>query len=69
MDSDSEQILHNRRAAAEFSRGISCDTIYAAIHQLLIERDLGGEVLDYGAGTGQLTRGLLASQRFKRVRL
>lgn len=67
MGRDSEQVLQSRRAAAEFSRGISCDTIYAAIHQLLIERDLGGEVLDYGAGTGQLTRSLLASQRFKRV--
>jgi 2-polyprenyl-3-methyl-5-hydroxy-6-metoxy-1,4-benzoquinol methylase len=67
MRRDGEQILQNRRAAAEFSRGISCDTIYTVIRQLLVERHLGGEVMDYGAGTGQLTRILLASQQFKRV--
>src|SRR5208283_4470544 len=43
------------------------DPIYAAIHRVISCRELQGKVLDYGAGVGQLTRRLLALQRFEQV--
>jgi 2-polyprenyl-3-methyl-5-hydroxy-6-metoxy-1,4-benzoquinol methylase len=62
-----EDLHAKRRAASEQSRGGSDEPIYAAIERLLAELDASGEVLDFGAGTGQLTRRLHRSGRFRRV--
>jgi 2-polyprenyl-3-methyl-5-hydroxy-6-metoxy-1,4-benzoquinol methylase len=56
-----------RMRAAESSGGISNDEIYAAIERVISEKDLRGSVLDYGAGVGNLSRRLLALNRFKIV--
>ena len=63
--SNSEEVSKHRRAAAEFTRGIRSDSIYSAIRQLIL--DLSGKVLDFGAGVGQLTQGLLSMQRFEQI--
>ena len=49
-----------RRQASEASGGISPDAIYAAVFRALDEFRAQGPVLDFGAGTGNLTRKLLA---------
>jgi len=56
-----------RKLAAEASGGISIDAIYAAIFRALEEFDAQGSVLDFGAGTGSLTRCLLQLNRFRAV--
>jgi 2-polyprenyl-3-methyl-5-hydroxy-6-metoxy-1,4-benzoquinol methylase len=62
------QELHTQRAkAAELSRGISSNVIYSAIERVLAAKDLRGSVLDYGAGTGDLTRRLVRLGRFASV--
>jgi 2-polyprenyl-3-methyl-5-hydroxy-6-metoxy-1,4-benzoquinol methylase len=58
-----EQRLH----AAEASGGISSDVIYDRIVEVIQEYDLRGRALDYGAGTGNLTRRLLALGRFEQI--
>jgi len=67
MGQGGDDVLLNRRAAAEFSGGISSDLIYNAIQHVITDRDLRGKLLDYGAGVGQLTRRLLSLQRFERI--
>jgi 2-polyprenyl-3-methyl-5-hydroxy-6-metoxy-1,4-benzoquinol methylase len=57
----------HRIRAAEISGGISNDAIYAAIEQVIGEKDLRGRMLDYGAGLGHLSRRLLALNRFETV--
>ncbi len=54
-------------AAAEATRGISSDSIYRAVQRVIVDRDLRGKALDFGAGAGQLTRELLAMDRFAQV--
>ena len=49
------------------SGGTSSDIIYAAILQTVAELNLQGSVLDFGAGTGSLTRRLVESHRFASV--
>jgi 2-polyprenyl-3-methyl-5-hydroxy-6-metoxy-1,4-benzoquinol methylase len=56
-----------RLRAAEASGGISSDAIYAAIEQVIGEKDLRGRMLDYGAGAGHLSRRLLALNRFETI--
>jgi 2-polyprenyl-3-methyl-5-hydroxy-6-metoxy-1,4-benzoquinol methylase len=56
-----------RRHAAEASGGTSSDAIYTAILRTLGEFNAGGKALDFGAGTGSLTRQLVASGRFTSV--
>jgi len=56
-----------RRHAAETSGGISNDAIYSAILRAATEFGAAGSVLDFGAGTGSLTRRLLQSERFASV--
>ncbi|MGZ4787332.1 MAG: class I SAM-dependent methyltransferase [Terriglobales bacterium] len=56
-----------RLQAAEASGGISNDAIYDAILCAADEFGAGGSVLDFGAGTGSLTRRLLQSRRFTHV--
>jgi 2-polyprenyl-3-methyl-5-hydroxy-6-metoxy-1,4-benzoquinol methylase len=56
-----------RRLAAEASGGTSSNAIYAAILRALVEFNARGKALDFGAGTGSLTRQLTASARFAEV--
>ena len=58
-----EQRLH----AAEASGGTSSDVIYDRIVEIIRESGLRGDVLDYGAGTGNLTRRLRALDRFEKI--
>jgi 2-polyprenyl-3-methyl-5-hydroxy-6-metoxy-1,4-benzoquinol methylase len=67
MDMAAQELLAQRARAAEASRGISSNVIYAAIERVLEAKSLGGAVLDYGAGVGDLTRRLLALDRFASV--
>jgi 2-polyprenyl-3-methyl-5-hydroxy-6-metoxy-1,4-benzoquinol methylase len=60
-------ILQHRAKAAELSGGTSTDVVYSMIERVILESGLGGRILDYGAGVGQLTRRLLALRRFERV--
>ena len=55
-DQAADAALRARRStAAAESGGISNDTVYAAIERALAVIGPGGDLLDYGAGTGQLT--------------
>jgi 2-polyprenyl-3-methyl-5-hydroxy-6-metoxy-1,4-benzoquinol methylase len=56
-----------RRAASEQSMGISDEAIYSAIERHLIGLGAAGDVLDFGAGTGQLTRRLQRLHQFRSV--
>ena len=57
--------LQARRAVASAqSRGISEEPIYVAIERRLMELDVTGDVLDFGAGAAQLTRRLHEGRRF-----
>ena len=60
-------ILEHRTKAAELSGGTSGNAIYALIERVIAQRSLRGKILDYGAGVGQLTRRLLALDRFDSV--
>jgi 2-polyprenyl-3-methyl-5-hydroxy-6-metoxy-1,4-benzoquinol methylase len=62
-----ESQLEWRRHSAEASGGTSSDEIAAAIRRKIMERDLRGTILDYGAGAGRLTDSLLEMGRFERV--
>jgi 2-polyprenyl-6-hydroxyphenyl methylase/3-demethylubiquinone-9 3-methyltransferase len=63
----SSSIAQHRLEAAELSGGTSGDPIYSLIERVISQRNLGGRVLDYGAGIGQLTRRLLNMNRFATV--
>jgi len=67
MPPTSSAILEHRAKAAELSGGTSGNAIYALIERVIAERGLHGRILDYGAGVGQLTRRLLALERFDSV--
>jgi 2-polyprenyl-3-methyl-5-hydroxy-6-metoxy-1,4-benzoquinol methylase len=61
-----EQALHERRRlAAEASLGASSDPILAAFEAEVVDRNLGGDALDFGAGRGELVRRLHAARRFR----
>lgn len=51
-----EALQTQRQLAAEISGGISTDPVYTAFERVLIELDLKGNILDFGAGTGNLTQ-------------
>ena len=57
-------LYRTRLAAAQASGGASVSSIYDTIERLVRDYNLGGSVLDYGAGTGYLTKRLALSQRF-----
>ena len=63
-DSD---LRERRIAASVHSQGISNDAIYAAIEARLVELGAGGDLLDFGAGTGQLTARVAALATFRSV--
>lgn len=60
-------LKEQRLSAAEASGGFSNDLIYARIQQLVREKNLGGSVLDYGAGVGIFTRHLAGLSCFTKV--
>lgn len=53
-----------RQLASVASSGISSEPVYEAFEQIVTQLDLKGEVLDFGAGMGNLTRRLQALNRF-----
>jgi 2-polyprenyl-3-methyl-5-hydroxy-6-metoxy-1,4-benzoquinol methylase len=63
----SESLRAHRMVASEQSAGISDEAIYQAIERRLAELATAGDVLDFGAGTGQLTLRLLNSGRYRSV--
>jgi 2-polyprenyl-3-methyl-5-hydroxy-6-metoxy-1,4-benzoquinol methylase len=67
MSQTSTAILEHRAKAAQLSGGTSGNAIYSLIERVIVDRGLQGRILDYGAGVGQLTRRLLALQRFHSV--
>jgi 2-polyprenyl-3-methyl-5-hydroxy-6-metoxy-1,4-benzoquinol methylase len=67
MNSTASEVLTQRIRAAELSKGTSLTAIYQAIERTIEERNLGGAVLDYGAGVGELTRRLAALDRFHSI--
>ena len=56
-----------REEAAQASGGSSSAIIYSAILRVIQEFEISGTALDFGAGTGSLTRRLRQSGRFNRV--
>jgi len=56
-----------RMRAAKLSGGVSSDPIYSMIERVISEKNLRGTILDYGAGTGGLSRRLLALEKFQPV--
>jgi 2-polyprenyl-3-methyl-5-hydroxy-6-metoxy-1,4-benzoquinol methylase len=60
-------LRYERVKAAEFSKGISSNRIYAMIERVILDMNLRGRVLDYGAGVGSLTQRLLELGRFNAI--
>jgi 2-polyprenyl-3-methyl-5-hydroxy-6-metoxy-1,4-benzoquinol methylase len=56
-----------RETASEVSRGISDGAVYDAIERRLSALGGAGDVLDFGAGTGQFTERLHASSQYRSV--
>jgi len=56
-----------RQLAAQTSGGISSDPVYEAFERVLTQLDLKGDILDFGAGTGNLTRRLQGLDRFSSI--
>ena len=67
MNSTASDLLIQRAKAAELSKGTSLSAVYDAVERVITNRELKGSVLDYGAGTGALTRRLIALGRFDSV--
>jgi 2-polyprenyl-3-methyl-5-hydroxy-6-metoxy-1,4-benzoquinol methylase len=57
----------HREAAAQASAGISSDGIHEAFERLVPRLGLEGDVLDYGAGIGNLGRSLHAMGTFRSI--
>lgn len=62
-----ESLRAHRIAASEQSRGISDEAIYVTIERRLDDLAARGDLLDFGAGTGQLTQRLRNRGRFRSV--
>jgi 2-polyprenyl-3-methyl-5-hydroxy-6-metoxy-1,4-benzoquinol methylase len=56
-----------RQLASVASQGISSEPVYGTFEQVLIKLDLKGDILDFGAGTGNLTRRLQALGCFNSI--
>ncbi|MCB0196581.1 MAG: methyltransferase domain-containing protein [Anaerolineae bacterium] len=64
----SSTILSNwRQIAAEASQGISSGPIYSTFIKTVDENNLSGDLLDFGAGTGNLARQLQRLNRFRSI--
>jgi 2-polyprenyl-3-methyl-5-hydroxy-6-metoxy-1,4-benzoquinol methylase len=64
---ESERLRAHRMAASEQSGGTSDEAIYLAIERSLAEIPVSGEILDFGAGRGWLTRRLANIGRYRSV--
>lgn len=60
-------LAEHRLQAAEASGGTSGDAIYSTITRTLNELNLAGELLDFGAGTGDFTKRIASMGRFRSV--
>lgn len=63
--STSQTLKARRQLASTASGGTSSAPVYTAFEQVLTELDLKGDLLDFGAGVGNLTQRLQALRRFK----
>jgi 2-polyprenyl-3-methyl-5-hydroxy-6-metoxy-1,4-benzoquinol methylase len=63
----SSALVARRIQAAHASGGISNESIYALVERTITDYDIKGTVLDYGAGTGNLTLRLARMNRFTKV--
>jgi 2-polyprenyl-3-methyl-5-hydroxy-6-metoxy-1,4-benzoquinol methylase len=61
------ELAERRAQAAAEARGGSCQAVYDGFLGLVQRHDLGGSLLDFGAGRGALANSLLATGRFHRV--
>jgi 2-polyprenyl-3-methyl-5-hydroxy-6-metoxy-1,4-benzoquinol methylase len=61
------ELKERRLLAAIASGGTSGDAIYSAIERIIQRLNLGGHVLDFGAGKGQLAMQLASLDRFETV--
>jgi len=61
------ELRERRSLAAVASGGISNDAIYSAIERIITDLNLGGHVLDFGAGKGRLAMHLSSMGRFESV--
>lgn len=60
--------LHTQRQLASIaSSGISAEPVYTAFEQVLTQLDLKGEILDFGAGRGNLTKRLQELENFSSI--
>ena|SRR5438132_1499034 len=60
-------LVDRRRLASEASGGHSADLVYRIFLELVLKKDLRGNVLDFGAGTGTLTKDVWRLGRFLSV--
>jgi 2-polyprenyl-3-methyl-5-hydroxy-6-metoxy-1,4-benzoquinol methylase len=67
VESVTDDLRAKRRAASDQSCGTSEESIYATVERRLAEEEASGDALDFGAGTGQLTRRLYRSGRFRSI--
>jgi 2-polyprenyl-3-methyl-5-hydroxy-6-metoxy-1,4-benzoquinol methylase len=67
MQSTTDTLREHRIRAAEASGGFSADVIYRSILRVVDAQKLTGNVLDFGAGVGNLTRQLHALGCFRSV--
>ena len=67
MTQTAAEIIAYREKEAELIGGTSSLQVYSMIERVVEAKDLRGRVLDYGAGVGDLTRRLLAMDRFDSV--
>lgn len=59
-----QNLQTQRKLASIASSGISTEAIYKAFEQVIAQLDLKGEILDFGAGRGNLTNRLQKLERF-----
>ena len=64
---DTSVVPDFRRSAIAAAAGTSGPPIYELVRRMLDSAGVGGAVIDFGAGTGSLTRALAASGRFTSV--
>lgn len=61
----SQSLIASRIAASIASEGISGETIYKAVFQALLVGHAGGDLLDFGAGRGNLLRSIPTDLSFR----
>jgi 2-polyprenyl-3-methyl-5-hydroxy-6-metoxy-1,4-benzoquinol methylase len=67
MNIINSNVIENRHLAALASQGISDNAIYAIFLEILEDLKLKGDLLDFGAGAGNLTRLISELDRFESI--